>query len=256
MLKQAQQLLDQGYSRSNVAKRLDVKVDTLRKAIYDGRLRESSDTFTQHSTTTKSERDVADAKAADHLGTGCTRPEERTLAAFGMSEGVPIIFEPCVDVPKGGVLCALPSLLLNGLLDGCDQLLGKLKGYYKTVPVLLLVAYMALCRIKTAEQIRGYSPGELGKLLGLDRVPEVRCLRKKLARLSTDDCAEMWAAHLSQRWLKENAEAAGTLYIDGHVRVYHGNLTKPPDDLFLGIVCVYVDLLIIGLMMLSDDRFL
>jgi len=87
---------------------------------------------------------------------------------------------------------------------------------------------MALCRIKTTEQIRSYSPGELGKLLGLDRVPEVRCLREKLARLSIDDSAGTWAAHLSQRWLQENAEAAGTLYIDGHVRVYHGNLTKPP----------------------------
>jgi len=36
---------------------------------------------------------------------------------------------------------------------------------------------MALCRIKTTEQLRKYSPGEFGNLLGLDRVPEVRCLR-------------------------------------------------------------------------------
>jgi len=29
-----------------------------------------------------------------------------------------------------------------------------------------------------------------GKLMGLDRVPEVRCFRPKLARLSRDDAAE------------------------------------------------------------------
>ena len=91
---------------------------------------------------------------------------------------------------------------------------------------------MALCRIKTTEQIRGCSPGEFGKLLGLDRVPEVRCLREKLSQLSTDDCAQKWALHLSRRWLQEAQEArrdaAGTLYVDGHVRVYHGKLTNPP----------------------------
>ncbi|MFV9646558.1 MAG: putative transposase, partial [Desulfobacterales bacterium] len=227
ILKQAQQLLDQNFSRGDVAKEFGIKPDTLRKTIYDGRLHEPSDAAQQ--TTTKSARDVEDAQAADdHMGTACTRPEERTLAAFGMSDGAPVVFESCVDVPNGGVLCALPSLLLNGLLDGCDQLLGELKGYYRTAHILLLVAYMALCRIKTTEQIRGYSPGELGNLLGLDRVPEVRCLRYKMGQLSKDDCAGAWAAHLSKRWLQDDPDAAGTLYIDGHVRVYHGNLTKPP----------------------------
>jgi hypothetical protein len=51
--------------------------------------------------------------------------------------------------------------------------------------VLLLVAYMALGRIKTVEQLQYYSPGELGKLMGLDRVPEVRCLRNKLAEMGS-----------------------------------------------------------------------
>jgi len=226
ILKQVQQLLNQHFSRENVAQKFIIKPDTLRKAIYDGRLYEPSDVL--QPVTTKSARDVTDAQAADHMGTACTRPEERTLAAFGMSDGAPVVFEPCVDVPNGGVLCALPALLLNGLLDGCDQLLGELKGYYRTAHILLLVAYMALCRIKTTEQVRGYSPGELGNLIGLDRVPEVRCLRDKMGQLSKDNCAGAWAAHLSKRWLQADPDAAGTLYIDGHVRVYHGNLTKLP----------------------------
>jgi hypothetical protein len=113
-------------------------------------------------------------------------------------------------------------------LTGNEQLLGQLKGYYRTAHILLLIAYMALCRIKTAEQLRSYSPGEFGNLLGLDRVPEVRCLRGKMADLSKGDHAGAWAAHLSKKWLEDDPDAAGTLYIDGHVRVYHGGLTKPP----------------------------
>ena len=62
-----------------------------------------------------------------------------------------------------------------------------LSGYYTTLHVIVLLAHMALCRIKTAEQLQYQAPGEFGKLLGLDRVPEVRCLRRKLEALSVAD---------------------------------------------------------------------
>ena len=224
-LDQAQGLLDQGYSRGELVNELGVKPDTLRKALKAGRLRESKP---PEIATSKSSRDGVDAQAAEGLGIACTRTEERVVAAFGAGEGAPVRFEPCLDVPNGGVLCALPALLANGLLEGAEQLLGKLKGYYRTLPILLLLAFMALSRIKTIEQLRGHAPGELGKLLGLDRVPEVRCLRRKLDELSADNAAEQWAAQLSQQWLQGDREAAGTLYIDGHVRVYHGGQTKLP----------------------------
>ena len=93
-------------------------------------------------------------------------------------------FETCRDVSFGGVLCALPALAANGLFRHIHDCLAKLRGYYSTLHVIILLAYMALCRIKTVEQLQYQPPGELGKLLGLDRVPEVRCLRQKLAALS------------------------------------------------------------------------
>jgi hypothetical protein len=50
----------------------------------------------------------------------------------------------------------------------------------------------------------------------------------KLDQLSIDDSAKQWATHLSKYWLESNPKAAGTLYVDGHVRVYHGSKTKLP----------------------------
>ena len=151
------------------------------------------------------------------------------MTAFGEQEdGASVEFETCLDVPKGGVLCALPALLSNGLLNDVEQHLGKLKGYYQTFHILLLLAFMGLCRIKNAEQIREHAPGEFGKLLGLDRVPEVRCLRSKVKGLAEPQCVENWAATLSRHWMESDPEAAGTLYIEGHVRVYHGHLTPLP----------------------------
>jgi len=97
--------------------------------------------------------------------------------------------------------------------------------------VILLLAYMALCRIRAVEQLQYESPGELGKLMGLDRVPEVRCLRMKLGQLShaqDDKAPDIWAGLLSKDWMDDDPKLAGTLYVDGHVRLYHGKKTELP----------------------------
>ena len=237
---QAQSLLDLGRSRREVAEEVGVKYDTLRKAINHGRLRESAPLPREEvaqkpvtpeppaSPSDKSTRSDADAAAGEEMGVGCTRPGERVFAALGLLPGgATTQFQPCRDVSFGGVLCALPALAENGLF-GHLETLPVLSGYYRKLHVILLLAYMALCRVKAVEQLQYETPGELGKLMGLDRIPEVRCLRQKLAQLSEDEAPQRWAAVLSQQWMEQNPELAGTLYIDGHVRLYHGKQTKLP----------------------------
>jgi Transposase protein len=235
---QAQRLLDAGYSPREVADQLGLKCDTLRKAIQQGRLTKPAPPQLSVPTsenpaapqppapTDKSARAAQDAAA--EMGTACTRPVERVLAAFGFLNGASTHFEICHDVCFGGVLCALPALAENGLFRHIHDCLAKLRGYYSTLHVIILLAYMALCRIRAVEQLQYQPPGELGKLLGLDRVPEVRCLRRKLAALSIDDGPEKWAGLLSRDWLEAAPELAGALYVDGHVRLYHGGLTALP----------------------------
>jgi transposase len=233
VLAHAQSLLSQGCSRGQVAERLNVGYDTLRKAINQGRLHEPAredNTAADHqddaTPSDQSTRSIIDAAA--EMGVACTRPEERVLAALGMLQGAPTRFEDCRDVSFGGVLCALPALAANGLFDHLQKVFPSLGGYYTTLQVITLLAYMALCRIKTVEQLQYESPGELGKLMGLDRVPEVRCLRNKLSQLSAGDAPDQWAGLLSQQWLEADPECTGTLYVDGHVRLYHGKQTELP----------------------------
>jgi transposase len=234
----AQQLLGTGWSPREVAEQLGLKLETLRKAIQQGRLTKPAPPQPAKSApedalvaqplpaSDKSTRAVADAEA--EMGTACTRPDERVLAAFGFLNGASTRFETCRDVSFGGVLCALPALAENGLFRHIQDCLRQLRGYYSTLHVIILLAHMALCRIKAVEQLQYQPPGELGKLMGLDRVPEVRCLRYKLAALSIDDGPEKWAGLLSRDWLEAAPELAGALYVDGHVRLYHGSLTALP----------------------------
>ena len=99
---------------------------------------------------------------------------------MGALGSAPIQFEAARDVPKGGVLLALPALLAAGLLRHSEALYSLPDGFYGIASIFLLLALMALARIKSVEQLRYVAPGEWGNLLGLDRIPEVRTLRQKL----------------------------------------------------------------------------
>jgi hypothetical protein len=157
------------------------------------------------------------------IGVAATRIEDRAFAALGF-QNAEISFESCESVEYGGVLLLLPFLIANGLLSYKNYYSERLSGYYDFDNVILTLAFMYLCRIKSIEQLKHFSPGELGKLLGLDRIPEARCLRGIIKELSVQERASEWNAYLSEDWI--NQEDTSIYYIDGHVQVYHGHLAN------------------------------
>jgi hypothetical protein len=153
---------------------------------------------------------------------------DRVAASLGLSGPAPIRFQPALDVPHGGVLLALPALLACGLLRHTDRHFQLPSGYYGLQSLFLPWAFLALGRLKSLEQLRYCSPGEWGKLLGLDRVPEVGTLREKLACLADQEQATAWNTALSQDWMQELPAGTAAFCVDGHVRVYHGDQTALP----------------------------
>ena len=163
------------------------------------------------------------------MGVGAQDVMGRVAASIGDLESVAPEFQAVLDVPHGGVLFALPALLAMGLLKYTEQFFKLPKGYYGLDSLFLLLAFMALTRLKSIESLRYCAPGEWGKLLGLDRIPEARTLRNKVQLLSHDKTqAKGWSAELCRYWMELAPEQAGVLYIDGHVRVYNGHQTQLP----------------------------
>ena len=81
---------------------------------------------------------------------------------------------------------------------------------------------MYLRRIKNPEQLKYYSPGEFGKIMGLDRVPEAKCFRWKLAEICSQQKSGEWNMDLANQWALTGEN--DFYYIDGHVQVYNGYL--------------------------------
>jgi hypothetical protein len=141
-------------------------------------------------------------------------------------------FASAVDVPGAGVLCALPALVLNGLLHDeqkqTERRLVQPDGYYPLSALLLLFSFLALARVRSLERVRYLPAGEWGRIVGLDRIPEVKTLREKLEAICQPASVNAWAHDMSVFWMRLDEELAGILYIDGHVRTYTGSQTVMP----------------------------
>lgn len=179
-----------------------------------------------------SERSCADSQTP--LGYATTRVLDRMLAACGVLPGAKLEFAATDDVPQAGVLCALPALLTEGLLRHTRTFYALAPGFYPLEAIFLYLALLALVRCRSLEQTRYQAPGEWGRMLGLDRLPEVKTLRTKIAALcATDGRAAQWQSCLAKEWIEAavdpaDAASVGLFYVDGHVRVYHGSLTPLP----------------------------
>jgi len=174
-------------------------------------------------------RSVEDLAQAGKLGMACVRVTERTLGVMAGCQA-DTRFENAAALECGGILLALPALVANGLFRHTELFNEEFKKcYYGIVPVLVLMAYMALLRIKSPERLRGWAPGELGRLMGLDRIPEVATLRRdigKAARHSKAFQDKMAADWFSAQATQENE--AVHLYIDGHLLAYTGDMVELP----------------------------
>jgi len=151
------------------------------------------------------------------------RTFDRQLAHLGLLDDATPLFREGSSVPGVGVLFALPCLVESGLFRISRKLYGEIgPAFYGLRTTLLTFLLMALLRIKRPEHLKERDPAAFGRLLGLDRAPEVKTLRRRLTRLAAHHCAEQLGAELARLRVDQRGHLMGFLYVDGHVRAYHG----------------------------------
>jgi hypothetical protein len=228
-LEEAQALLDEGAGNRRVAKAVGVTPGAIRYALRTERLkRPGRPKQAKSQGPGPRERNEQDQAAA--AGVAVKRTLERALAAAGKLEEAPPEFERAESVARAGVLLAIPVLVAQGFFEVFQGIYGGLRnGFYGLNTVAATVALMALLRIKTPEQISSYAPGEFGRLLGLDRAPEVKTIRRKLLELGAQGKSLELVDAFTRKWVEDQGEdVIGFLYVDGHVRPYHGRKHKLP----------------------------
>ena len=155
------------------------------------------------------------------------RDAERVLARWGLlGEGAVPVFTPGARYPLAGLLLALPALEGTGLLDAAREVYGRLKdGFYGLAATLLTLTFLALAGEPRAEGATRVPPAALGRVLGLDRAPEVKTIRRKLGELAAAGKAAELVMALARRHAAARPDTLGFLHVDGHARVYYGTRT-------------------------------
>lgn len=255
-LRRLQQLKSQGFSNREIAQRLGVDEKAIRKLLRrlgwkrpeytqpdlpipsegaDPNLSASSTPCPKQASEqspSPADPNVSAFLADDPLTSADTDPMDRRMdrlfAYLGLLDDAAPLFQSKQGVTHAGLLLSIPAILSSRVLDCARQIYDSIGpafyGLRTTVVTLLL---MALLRVKRPEGLKECVPQDLGRVLGLDRAPEVKTVRRKLARLASEGRATLFGRALAQQRVAERGAAVGFLYVDGHVRVYHGKRALP-----------------------------
>lgn len=229
-----------GESKTAIAKKLGVSEGTIRlilkaepvpaNVVRQGELLKASGSPPNEPAVGKSDSsrgEVFEAGFATHPATTSERDLDRGLervwARFGLITEASVRFVSGQDLRFVGSLLILPALVAQGFFEGMESSYGKLKnGFYGLRHTVMTLCLMMALRITRAEHLVGVAPEALGRLLGLDRAPEVKTLRRRVHEIAELGKASALMGWLAERLAGADTEALGFLYIDGHVRAYSG----------------------------------
>src|SRR5664280_304249 len=152
---------------------------------------------------------------------------ERAAARWGKLTHADPVFAPAARVPLAGLLLAIPALEATGLLPCATTVFGCLPNGFHGLDTMLVEGVLrTLAGEPRAEGATRIDPAALGRVLGLDRGPEVKTIRRNITALAVTGragelLAAMAAAHVA-RLDKSNPDLLAVFYVDGHVRAYQG----------------------------------
>lgn len=152
------------------------------------------------------------------------RSWDRTLARLGYIEDAEPLFPQSQRIENAGTFLALASHSMNSFSAVAKKVYVSFgAAFYGIRSVFLMLVMMALLRIKNSEQLGRYNPEKLGVILGLDRAPDVKTVRRKLGTLFLRQKACVFMDKLVDSRLENNAELElATIYVDGHSKSYYG----------------------------------
>jgi len=246
VITRARELDGRGWTLAAIAARVGVSVSTVRVALGRvggvGAVQESDEVRASseprgheagsHAAVqgqgARAGRGVRDGAGLAVLPMPVPRTGERAAARVGELVEAPVVFTEGAHLPLAGLLLILPALVPTGLLAAFEQSFPRLRnGFYGLRATVLMLLFLALLRDPRAEGATRIRPADLGRLLGLDRAPEVKTLRRKLTELAGHQRAAALQMALAAAHARARPEALGFLHVDGHTRVYSGTRDLP-----------------------------
>jgi len=154
-----------------------------------------------------------------------SRTNDRLMAAFGLVNDAAPLFRTKLKCWGVGSLLAIPFIVDGKILEAFQKVYGRLPGFFGLRNTVMSLLFMAFLRINRIEQLKEKNPYNLGGIIGLDRLPETKTLRRKFTNLaSLGKGLELMRVLAQVRMNKQQVKnVLGFLYVDGHVKEYRGH---------------------------------
>ena len=152
-----------------------------------------------------------------------------TVTTTVAEQDAPLAFEPPAVVPEVargrymGTALYYPALEVLGLVEAarkCFRLPNS--EFFGVRAVMLTLFFLTLLGQTTVEAAKHLRRFEFGPVIGAGRAPAVKTLRRKLTELVQQNGAVLFQELLVKRWVEQAVVATSYLYVDGHMKAYHG----------------------------------
>ncbi|PYG99746.1 helix-turn-helix domain-containing protein [Arthrobacter stackebrandtii] len=225
VIAQIVELRSSGLSQQAVGNMVGVSEFSVRRALKIAAEQAATEAAAPESETLKSTPVPAPQPELPLFPSPAPRTAER--AAAGLLECAVPVFSPAARVRHAGLFLAFPALETTGLISCAREVYGSLpNGFYGLETILIDSVLRALAGEARAEGATRFNPEELGRVLGLDRAPEVKTIRRRISQLAETGKAGELIAALAKHHLAGTGsggeDLSAILYVDGHVRAYQG----------------------------------
>jgi transposase len=216
---------DDGTSIADIATRVGISVRSVGSVV--------SKSSKQRSEPNESAVSKDSGSSLTPLAKPVSRDEERQAARFGEITEAPPVITQGASLPLAGTLVILPTLAATGLLDVFNTTYASSyaktrAAFYGLRSLVLSIVFCALLGCSRAQAAGRLSPIDLGRLLGLDRGPETKTIRRRTEELATLRLSDKLGIALANHHLEAlGNDDGGVFYLDGHVRAYHGTARLP-----------------------------
>ena len=151
------------------------------------------------------------------------RSADRFRAQLGFLDDAVPIFAQNNHVEWAGAFLAVAMLSKSNFFECVSKTFVTIgPAFYGLRNVFMSFFLMAILRIKNPEQLNRRNPQKLGRILGLDRSPSVKTLRRKIRILASRTQGVNLMNLLGQERFEEATLPDAILYVDGHVQCYYG----------------------------------
>ena len=153
------------------------------------------------------------------------RSADRMIARLGRLRDAEPLFAPCNRLDCAGAFLAVAVMAEDPYLRISQHFYRPFPAaFYGRRTMLITLMLMVLLRIKRPEQLRRHHVLMLGRVLGLDRTPEVKTVRRNLRHFEKQGGASDLMGQIAKARVAEYKGEVRIIDVDGHMAAYSGKV--------------------------------